>query len=99
MDIASRLRARWVLLQTSRELERLVLLAAQDPESDETAFEVIRRTRRRVRTAEVCDSAEAANITREELIKALKALHAGTHIGVLSHELIRRTLTELPNEP
>lgn len=99
MDIASQLRARWALLQTSNELERLVLLAAQDPESDETAFEVIRRTRWRVRAAEVWDSGEVANIAREELIGALKALHAGTDVGVLSHELIRRTLTELPDEP
>lgn len=98
MDIASQLRARWALLQTSRELERLVLLAAQNPESDETAFEVIRRARRRVRLAEVRESAEAANVAREELIGALKTLHAGTHVGVLSHELIRRTLTKLPDE-
>lgn len=99
MDIASRLRARWALLETSREVERLVFLAAQDSESDETAFEVIRRTRWRVRAAEVRDSREAANIAREELIRALKALHAVTDVGVLSHELIRRTLTELPDQP
>ncbi|MBT1669190.1 hypothetical protein KK092_07335 [Curtobacterium flaccumfaciens pv. flaccumfaciens] len=99
MDIAPRLRARWALLQTSRELERLVLLAAQDPESDETAFEIIRRTRWRVRATECWDSGEAANIAREELIGALKALRAGTDVGVLSHKLIRRALTELPDEP